>query len=97
MASCYDCGLEYGGIGWIEAIIPDKVWDMIRPKGYHKGCGLLCINCISRRLARKGLKNIPVWLSGTEPLKALPGGPSLNIIRNWKPIKENQDVKDIRL
>ena len=51
--ACYDCGLQYGSIGWIEAIIPDKVWDMIRPEGSGKGCGILCINCISRRLARR--------------------------------------------
>jgi len=71
MAGCYDCGAEYGGLGWIEAIIPDKVWDMIRPEGCAKGTGLLCICCISRRLERKGLKNVPVWL--------------WDILRNWEP------------
>lgn len=87
---CYDCGLEYGGIGWIEAIIPDKVWDMIRPEGAGEGCGILCINCISRRLARKGLKNIPVWLQGTEPLEAISGDANLNILRNWAPDQSNK-------
>lgn len=87
--ACYDCGLQYGGIGWIEAIIPDKVWDMIRPEGYNEGCGILCINCISRRLARKGLKNIPVWLCGTEPLEAMSEDTDLNMLRNWKPEKPN--------
>ena len=81
---CYDCGLEYGGLGWIEAIIPDKVWDMIRPEGSGKGCGILCINCISRRLARKRLKDIPVWLRGTEPLKARSGDTDLKILRKWE-------------
>lgn len=90
-AGCYDCNLEYGGDGWIEAIIPDKIWDMIRPDGCAEGQGLLCITCISRRLAEKGLKNIPVWLCGTEPLKARTGGPGdepdIFILRNWKPEK----------
>lgn len=82
--ACYDCGLEYGGIGWIEAIIPDKVWNMIRPEGSCEDGGILCINCISRRLARKGLKNIPVWLCGTEPLQAMSGDTDLKILRNWE-------------
>ena len=80
---CYDCGLEYGGLGWIEAVIPDKVWDIIRPEGANEACGILCINCISRRLERKGLKDIPVWLSGTEPLKAMSGDTSLKMLRDW--------------
>jgi len=88
--ACYDCGLEYGSVGWIEAIIPDKVWDMIRPEGSGKGCGILCINCISRRLARKGLKKIPVWLCGTEPLEAVSGSSNLSILRNWVPDKSNK-------
>jgi len=64
---------------------------MIRPKG----CGLLCITCISRRLTEQGIKNVPVWLCGTEPLKALIGRPgddnvdNVYILRNWQPeIKE---------
>jgi len=83
--ACYDCGLEYGGIGWIEAIVPDKVWDSISPAG-NQG-GILCINCISRRLARRGLTDVPVWLCGTEPLRAMAGDPEekLIILRTWKP------------
>ena len=85
MAKCYDCGLNYGDIGWIEAIIPDQVWDFISPTGDQGG--ILCINCISRRLAKKGFKRIPVWLCGIEPLIAKEGDPGddLNFLRNWKP------------
>ena len=86
MSGCYDCGLDYGGDSWIEAVIPDKVWNDIRPEGCAEGCGLLCITCISRRLTEKGYKEeVPVWLCGTEPLKAMPGDPgdSLEILRNW--------------
>jgi len=85
---CYDCGLIYGEPGWIEAIIPDKVWNEISPKK-NEG-GILCISCISRRLVEKGYKNVPVWLCGTEPLKAMCGDPGdevkIFILRNWKPV-----------
>ena len=69
-AACYDCGLPYGEDGWIEAIIPDKVWDRIRPEGSGKGCGLLCVTCINKRLVRLGIKGrVPVWFRGTEVLR----------------------------
>jgi len=83
---CYDCGLEYGGDAWIEAIIPDRVWDEIRPDGCEKGCGILCISCIVKRLREKGFRNIPIWLCGTEPIQAIPGSPGdcLPILRYWE-------------
>ena len=88
MAGCYDCGLNYEDPGWIEAIIPDKVWDEISPTGDQGG--ILCITCISRRLVEKGYKNIPVWLCGIEPLRPILYGEreesvNLFILRNWKP------------
>lgn len=85
MGGCYDCGLAYGEFGWIEAIIPDKVWNEISPTNDEGG--ILCISCISKRLAEKGYKDIPVWLCGTEPLKAIAGDPSdsLHILQNWRP------------
>lgn len=92
---CYDCGLEYGENGWIEAIIPDKVWNMIRPDGCGTGCGILCITCISRRLTDAGLDNVPVWLCGTEPLKAMAGRPNdgIDILRNWYPESKKKGMK----
>jgi len=83
---CADCGLEYGGPAWIEAIIPDKVWNMIRPAGCAEGCGILCITCIARRLKEHGVTSkVPVWLCGTEQLEAMDGDPgeNINILRNW--------------
>lgn len=81
MAGCYDCGLEYGGLGWIEATIPDKIWNKIKPQDCADGCGLLCINCISRRLKRAGFKKVPVWLCGTEPLVAMAGEEDIKLLR----------------
>jgi hypothetical protein len=75
-AGCHDCGLAYGGDGWIEAVIPDKVWKEISPN--HDTSGVLCISCIARRLRGYGLsfdQEVPVWLCGTEPLRAQAGFP----------------------
>ena len=87
MASCYDCGLDYDSAGWIEAIIPDKVWNMIRPDGCGEGGGILCITCIARRLEIMEIGRVPVWLCGTELLRPLPGDPSdfIELLRNWEP------------
>ena len=83
---CYDCGLKYGEPGWIEAIVPDAVWEIINPT-YHKDAGLLCITCIARRCMEAGLSNVPVWFCGTEKLEAHPGDPvdELQILRAWTP------------
>jgi len=99
MAKCYDCGLDYEGNGWIEAVIPDKVWNDISPSGDQGG--LLCITCIARRLVEKGYKRVPVWLCGIEPLRPIIGDPgdteaALFLLREfpkggyvWKP---NYDI-----
>ena len=81
--SCSDCGRPYGKKGWIEAIIPDKIWIKISPTGDIDG--ILCISCISDRLEALGYKDIPVWLCGTEPITAIEGDPSdkLDILRNF--------------
>jgi hypothetical protein len=73
VAKCNDCGEVYGGSSWIQAMIPDDIWNKIRPLGCAIGCGILCISCMSYRLKAAGLKNVPVWLCGTGPLKAMQG------------------------
>lgn len=60
--ACYDCGLKYGGAGWIDAVIDNKYWEIINPS-YHNGAGLLCITCIAKRLELLGLSNIEVSLN----------------------------------
>ena len=86
---CYGCGLEYGGEGWIEAIIPDNIWDIISPTGNQNG--LLCINCISKECQKNNLKDVPVWLCGTEPLIAMTGDPEPSEI--FKIIRERGENK----
>ncbi len=85
LVGCYDCGFDYEGDGWIEAIIPDKIWNKIRPEGSAENCGLLCISCIAKRLVNGGFKEVPVWLCGTEPLRALCGDPGdyMTWLREW--------------
>ena len=85
-AHCYDCGIMYGGNSWVEAVIPDKVWNKIKPTGCQDGCGILCISCIARRLRILGIKEVPVWLCGTEPLVTMHGDPSdnLEILRTFE-------------
>jgi len=61
-SQCYDCGLPYDDPSWIEAIVPDSVWEVINPT-YHAGAGLLCINCMAKRCAESGLVNVPIQLT----------------------------------
>ena len=73
-AGCADCGLEYGGPQWVEAVVPDRVWNVIRPADAAEHGGLLCIGCIARRLRLiPAMGRVPVWLCGTEPLDAVGG------------------------
>ena len=74
---CYDCGKEYGGDDWIEAIIPDLIWNNISPTKNQSG--ILCISCMARRLSEAGYKKVPVWLCGTEPFKVVEGDPGDNL------------------
>lgn len=59
---CYDCGLEYGSDGWMDALIPNDVWEAINPT-YHEGAGILCITCINRRCKIAGIGGVPVWIT----------------------------------
>lgn len=92
-AACFDCGIPYGEETWVEAIIPDKIWNDIRPDGSAENCGLLCISCMTGRLTRSGYIGVPVWLCGTEPLVAMPGDPAqnLDILRNYS--KSDQKLR----
>lgn len=84
---CYDCGRTYGDDAWVEAVVPDFVWDIIRPEGKQPGCGILCIHCMGARIKANDLGDVPVWLCGTEPYKAMAGDPSksMELLREWKP------------
>lgn len=60
---CFDCGLPYSDdAGFQDLIIPDEVWRQISPDGENNG--LLCPNCICKRLYDKGIKCEGKFTSG---------------------------------
>jgi len=46
---CQNCGRQYT----IDFILPDDIWNQIRPDGKSIGAGLLCGNCIFEKLERE--------------------------------------------
>ena len=48
---CQDCGEYYK----VDILIPDELWEKIKPKGKDVGAGLLCGKCIFTKIeGRKG-------------------------------------------
>jgi hypothetical protein len=85
---CYDCGLEYGSDGWIEAIVPDYVWNLIRPEVAEGSDGLLCISCICKRISELRFdEKVPCFVCGTEPIEIFSQEHKKKefILRKWKP------------
>lgn len=62
--ACYDCGLLYGGPGWIDTTIPREDWEAISPTGGYGG--ILCITCMARKLEEVGREKVPL-LIGSGP------------------------------
>lgn len=59
---CADCGAPYDDPAWIEAVVPDAIWnEQLSPQG-NEG-GILCILCMARRAVAKGLSDVPVLLT----------------------------------
>lgn len=87
--TCNDCDIVYGSDKWIEAVVPDTVWEMIKPDGCGKGAGILCISCMAGRIKALGINDVPVIFSGTEPFAPLPRDMSydtrLAIVRHYTP------------
>lgn len=56
-ARCYDCGLPYGDPGFVDLVIPDRVWnEQVSPTG-NEG-GLLCPTCLVRAAAKHGIEGV---------------------------------------
>ena len=43
---CQRCKKQYK----VDLIIPDKLWEKIKPKGKPKGAGRLCGSCIMEKI-----------------------------------------------
>lgn len=48
---CQGCGLHYR----YDLLVPDHVWERIKPSGKEVGAGLLCAHCIMRRITDGGI------------------------------------------
>lgn len=84
IAKCHDCGLIYGDPGWIETHLPQDVWKQIAPTS--EGNGILCINCISRRLAERGFTDVPIVICGMEPITPVIDTTTAQFIAHGLPI-----------
>lgn len=68
--TCYDCELEYGGKGWADFVVPDRIWIQISPKGNESG--ILCAACMFKRM-----EDLDLTCEG-----AFTSGPCAN--HNWR-------------
>jgi len=48
--TCQKCGKQYN----VDIIIPNEIWEEIKPKNKPKGAGLLCGVCIIKELEMRG-------------------------------------------
>lgn len=51
---CQECKKKYK----VDLLIPDSLWEAeIKPKNAPKGCGMLCGECITRKIEALGQYN----------------------------------------
>ncbi len=55
MCICQGCGEKY----MVDLLIPDDIWEIIKPAGKGKGAGLLCGKCIMERIEE--ISNYDCW------------------------------------
>jgi len=60
---CYDCGLLYTSNAWADIVVPDNIWKLITPNKEHWQGGLLCFNCMNKRLTELKLDNVPYYIA----------------------------------
>lgn len=53
-SKCFDCGWQYGAEGWVDLVLPNWAWNKISPRG--NGGGILCPNCICKRLEQADIR-----------------------------------------
>jgi len=46
MCVCQECGKKYS----VDLLVPDNLWEKIKPKSKPVGAGLLCGKCIMRKI-----------------------------------------------
>jgi glycyl-tRNA synthetase (class II) len=50
MCTCQKCGRKYA----VDLIVPDALWEKIKPEGKPKGGGMLCGPCITEAIEVMG-------------------------------------------
>jgi len=48
MCTCQNCGCKYK----VDILVPDDLWEKIKPKGKEEGAGLLCGVCIAQKIEK---------------------------------------------
>lgn len=66
ITKCKDCGLPYGGDGWLDMVIPDQQWKIICPE-YEDEEVILCANCICARMEKCGATVVLSWADQLMP------------------------------
>ena len=64
MTSCYDCELPYDDKWPGDFVIQHKLWPLISPT--HNGGGILCPNCMCKRLMNLGMSAVWVVVNTSE-------------------------------
>lgn len=54
-AKCADCGLPYEDNGFVDLVVPHKVWNEVLSPTGDEG-GLLCPTCLCRAAVRAGIQ-----------------------------------------
>ena len=55
---CLDCGIPYADMG-SDLVLPDQQWKVIFPEEN----GLLCANCICKRVSKQDATSIMAWVA----------------------------------
>lgn len=48
MCKCQECGTDYK----VDILVPDEIWEKIKPVNKLPGAGLLCGSCIMRKIEK---------------------------------------------
>jgi len=59
--TCQGCGKQYK----VDLVIPDELWEQIKPNGKSEGAGLLCGACIMSRIEE--ISDYDYWYLGKVP------------------------------
>ena len=59
---CQECGFRYK----VDLLVPNYIWERIKPMDKDQGAGLLCGPCIARAIERMGVFGCyQLWLIPT--------------------------------